>query len=78
MKKLNDLAIETYFNVSNFKRKITKKLRDDKGQFVMDNAVVIVIIVALAAVALTLIISYVKGDLATKVKSSIDNLFSQS
>ncbi|MEG2634521.1 MAG: hypothetical protein RSA97_07980 [Oscillospiraceae bacterium] len=78
MKKLNDLAIATYFNVTNFKRKITKKLREDKGQFVMDNAVVIVIIVAVAAVVLTLLISYLKGDLATKVKSSIDNLFSQS
>ncbi len=78
MKKLDNLAISSAIKLNCVKQRIKRKLCENKGQFAMDNAVAMVIIVALAAVLLVLLIDYFKGDLATNIKSNISDLFSQS
>ncbi len=78
MKKLNELAIAASFKLNSMKQRVRSKLKDDKGQFAMDNGVAMVIIVAVAAVLLALLIAYFKGDFSTGIKNNINNLFSQS
>lgn len=78
MKNLNNLCISTSLKLNGLKDKVKSKLKDNKGQFAIDNGVVMVIVVALGAVALTVLIAYFKGEFSTNLKGNINNLFSQS
>lgn len=78
MKNLNNLCISASIKLNGLKNRVKSKLRDNKGQFAIDNGVAMVIIIALGAVALTLLIAYFKGDFSTNLKSNINKLFSQS
>lgn len=57
------------------REKVKSKLRSRDGQFAMDNAVVIVIIVVIGGVALTLLTNYLQTDLAATIKSKINEFF---
>lgn len=52
-----------------------EKLRENNGQFVMDHAVVFVIIIVLGGVALLLLRNYLQNDLSNTLKSKIDAFF---
>ncbi len=78
MKKFNDLSTKAAIKIDSVKRRISRKLEDNKGQFAMDNGIAIVIAVALGAVLLTVMILYFKGEFSDGIKSNINNLFSQS
>lgn len=54
---------------------VSAKLTEEKGQFVMDHLVVFVIILVLAALAITLLTTYMNGDLSTLLKGKVNALF---
>lgn len=78
MKKINEITTAAAIKLDAFERRLQRKLQDNKGEFAMNNGVAFVLIVALAAVLLTALIAYFKGDFSESVKSNISNLFSQS
>ena len=78
MKNLNNLCISASLKLNGLKDRAKSKLKDNKGQFAIDNGVAMVIIIAIGAVALTLLIAYFKGEFSTNLKSNINKLFSQS
>lgn len=71
MKTINKL----YFKTTTASRAYFQKLKADDGQFVMDHAVVFVLILALAAIALGLLITFMKTDLAPTLRTKIMEFF---
>lgn len=51
------------------------KLAENNGQFVMDHAVVFVLILVLAGIALTLLTSFLNDDLAPTLRQKILDFF---
>lgn len=78
MKKLNNFCISASLKLNGLKDRVKSKLKEDKGQFAIDNGVAMVIIVAVGAVVLGLLLFYFKGEFANNLKSNISNMFSQS
>jgi|GEM_PF-3856142 len=76
MEKMNEVLLNMNSGLACLKARIRAKLSEKGGQFAMDNAVAFVIIVAVGAVALTLLINYLQGDLSSNLKSHINDFFS--
>lgn len=51
------------------------KLAENSGQFVMDHAVVFVLIIVLGGIALALLTSFLQADMAPTLKSKIMEFF---
>lgn len=52
-----------------------QKLAETRGDFVMNHAVVFIIIIVVAVVVIGLLIAYVQGDLASLLKGKVSGLF---
>lgn len=52
-----------------------EKIRDDRGNFFMDHAVVFVLIIVIGGIVLALLTTYIQNDLATTIKSKISDFF---
>lgn len=74
MKKLNKMYVKMMSNLMHCKQ----KLLENDGQFAMDHAAVFVLILAVAAVALTLLIAFLKNGLAPALQTKIMELFNLS
>lgn len=64
-------SVRSYAAVHNARR----KLAEDEGQFVMDHAVVFVIIIVLGGVSLLLLKNYLNDELSNTLKSKINEFF---
>lgn len=69
--RMNLAAAHAYLTAKTAK----EKLGENNGQFVMDHAVVFVIIIVLGGLALLLLRNYLQDDLANTIKSKIDAFF---
>ena len=67
----NRFAAKTYLAAQDAKA----KLREENGQFVMDHAVVFVIIIVLGGIALLLLRNYLQDDLSNTLKDKINAFF---
>lgn len=56
-------------------RRVREKLSEEKGQFVMDHAVVFVLIIVLGGSALVLLTTYLQNDLSTTLRDKINEFF---
>lgn len=54
---------------------VRRKLAENDGQFVMDHAVVFVIIIVLGGVSLLLLKNYLNDELSNTLKSKINEFF---
>lgn len=52
-----------------------QKLRKQDGQFFIDHSIVFVIALVIGAIALTLLVAYMKDDLATLIKEKMNAFF---
>lgn len=57
------------------KNEARQKLAENSGQFVMDHAVVFVLITVLGGIALALLTSFLQSDMAPTLKSKIMEFF---
>lgn len=57
------------------KNEAMDKLTENSGQFVMDHAVVFVLIIVLGGIALALLTSFLQADMAPTLKSKIMEFF---
>lgn len=64
-------SVRSYTAVHNARR----KLAENDGQFVMDHAVVFVIIIVLGGVSLLLLRNYLNDELSNTLKSKINEFF---
>lgn len=72
MKTINNLTTRLYLRAQAAKAKLLEK----NGQFVMDHAVVFVLILVLGGIVLTLLTAYLQNDLSTTIKGKINDFFS--
>lgn len=56
-------------------RRVREKLSEEKGQFVMDHAVVFVLIIVLGGIALVLLTTYLQNDLSNTLRDKINEFF---
>ncbi|MEA4954810.1 MAG: hypothetical protein VB096_04785 [Pseudoflavonifractor sp.] len=57
------------------KSAVREKLAENSGQFVMDHAVVFVLIIVLGGIALALLTNFLQSDMAPTLKSKIMEFF---
>ncbi|MEA4934341.1 MAG: hypothetical protein VB071_12305 [Lawsonibacter sp.] len=69
--------LKTRFNrsVIRLQLSVRQKLQETDGNFVMDHAVVFVIIVVLGGIVLTLLTKYLNDDLSSTLKTKINDFF---
>jgi hypothetical protein len=84
LKSMKDTIVSAVNNVSRVANKIidqvkvrpfAAKLAESNGNFVVDHAATFAIIIAVAAVIITALIAYIKGDFSTLLTGKIGNLF---
>lgn len=66
---------KTIVTVMDTKEAWKKKLTDDEGQFVVDHAVVFVLIIVLGGISLVLLKNFLSSDLAPTLKNKILEFF---
>ena len=73
--QLNNL--KTRFNraIIHLQLSARQKLQETEGNFVMDHAVVFVIIVVLGGIVLTLLVNYLNDDLSNTLKEKVNDFF---
>ena len=72
---LNAAMTKAYIRVQLRTARLKDTLKDESGQFVMDHAVVFVIILVLGALALLLLKNFLNDDLAPTLKTKIMAFF---
>ena len=55
--------------------KFMQKLQEKKGDFVMDHAMVIIIVLVLGAITLTVMSGYIENDFFDIIKKKINEMF---
>lgn len=78
MKNLNRYLLPLSVRTDLALRAVRNKLKEQRGDFVIDHAAVFIIILVLAGVALTLLLGYFKTDFFTALKEKISAIFSMS
>ena len=73
--KLNEKLLRAYRRVRGLGKKAAETLKNEDGQFVVDHAVVFVIIIVLGAVAIVLMRTYLQNDLSVLLKNKVEALF---
>lgn len=73
--KLNEKLLRAYLRVRGLGKKAAETLENEDGQFVVDHAVVFVIIIVLGAVAIVLMRTYLQNDLSVLLKNKVEALF---
>ncbi|MET0018007.1 hypothetical protein [Oscillibacter sp.] len=68
---LNAAMVKAYIRAQLRTARLKDTLKDESGQFVMDHAVVFVIILVLGAAALLLLKNFLNDDLAPTLKTKI-------
>ncbi len=71
IRALKEKLGQVYTGLLVMQNRARRALAGNEGQFVADNAVVVVIIVAVGAVALVVLIGFLQSDLAPAVKDKI-------
>lgn len=51
------------------------KLAEERGDFIMDHAVVFIIIIVVAALVISLLVAYLNTDFSSMLKSKVSSLF---
>lgn len=51
------------------------KLAEERGDFIMDHAVVFIIIIVVAALVISLLVAYLNTDFSSMLKSKVSGLF---
>ncbi|SBV91277.1 hypothetical protein KL86CLO1_10098 [uncultured Eubacteriales bacterium] len=51
------------------------KLAEERGDFIMDHAVVFIIILVVAALVISLLVAYLNTDFSSMMKSKVSSLF---
>lgn len=72
---LNAAMTKAYIRTRLHTDRMKKVLKDESGQFVMDHAVVFVIIIVLGGVALLLLKNFLNNDMAPTLKGKIMEFF---
>ena len=63
-------------NDSTLRGKAAAKLAEQNGQFVVEHAAVFAVILVVAAIAITLFVTYLQGDFSSLITGKVDDLFS--
>jgi len=69
------LMVKSYVKLQSVSEKVHRSLRNEKGDFIVDHAAVAAIIIALAAIAITLLVKFLQSDMAPAVSSKILSFF---
>ncbi|WP_293009828.1 MULTISPECIES: DUF6133 family protein [unclassified Oscillibacter] len=72
---LNAAMTKVYIRARLYVLRMKDTLKDESGQFVMDHAVVFVIIIVLGALALLLLKNFLNNDMAPTLKTKIMEFF---
>ena len=72
---LNAAMSKAYIRARLYTARMKDTLKDESGQFVMDHAVVFVIIIVLGALALLLLKNFLNNDMAPTLKNKIMEFF---
>ncbi len=57
------------------KTKAAAKLAEQNGQFIVEHAAVFAVILVIAAIAITLFVTYLQGDFSSLITGKINDLF---
>ncbi len=72
---MNAAMTKAYIRARLYAARMKDTLKDESGQFVMDHAVVFVIIIVLGALALLLLKNFLNNDMAPTLKNKIMEFF---
>lgn len=72
---LNAAMSKAYIRARLYTARMKDTLKDESGQFVMDHAVVFVIIIVLGALALLLLKNFLNNDMAPTLKTKVMEFF---